>query len=118
DVDRESLQRRDVDDATAPGGPLDQRVDRREERRERLAGSGRRHEERVLAGADGRPGAVLRRRRRFKGRAEPLADGRMELLERSTPHALRLLAHECLDRYRDNTTSPSHSNRVSGTPPN
>ena len=67
DVDRERLERAHVEHAAALGGlgrlPLGrQPVDRPQERGQRLAGAGRRDDEGVLAGADGRPGLSLSRR--------------------------------------------------------
>ena len=63
DVVRQRLQRRDVDDARLVGeaarrqAVAHQRVDRGEERGQRLARAGRRGDQRVPAGADRRPGA-------------------------------------------------------------
>ncbi len=89
DVVRQGLQRRDVDDAGLIGQPFGveasthQAVERREERRQRLAGTGRRGDQRVAAGVDRRPGGRLRRGRRREGLAEPVRDRRMESFEES-----------------------------------
>ena len=59
----ESLQRRNIEDphaGFAPGGPPEQ-VERRQERRQGLARSGGRHDQRVPPGRDGRPAQPLRR---------------------------------------------------------
>ena len=65
DVAAQRLQRRDVDDVDAlrqlAGEPaLQQRVDAREERRQRLAGARRRGDQRVAAPRDGAPAGELR----------------------------------------------------------
>ena len=83
DVDGERLQRRDVEDAECACdrlrlGRLREAVDRREERRERLARAGRREQERRVALRDVRPREDLRARRLAERRTEPLADRRME----------------------------------------
>ena len=83
DVVRQRLQRRDVDDlgfvAELTGRPLaDQRVDRGEKRRQRLARAGRRRNQHVAAGLDGRPSGVLSRGRRREAAQEPCGDGGME----------------------------------------
>ena len=67
DVGAQRLQRRDVDDPDLVrqrrGTALfEKRVDRGEERRERLARAGRRGDERVAAGGNGLPAAQLRSR--------------------------------------------------------
>ena len=63
DVDRQRLERRDVEHPAALLGRRlrvpDQRVEGGEEGRQGLAGSGRRDDERVLPGRDGLPGAGL-----------------------------------------------------------
>ena len=69
DVGAQRLQRRNVDDANFVGkrradALLDEVVDRREKRGERLAGAGRRGDQRVAAVANVFPAARLRRRRR------------------------------------------------------
>ena len=88
DVVRQRLQRRDVDDDRLVGQPFGpealthQAVERGEERGQRLAGSGRRGDERVPPGADLRPGGALRLGRRREGAAEPAGDGGVEVGER------------------------------------
>jgi hypothetical protein len=86
DVDAECLERGDVEHAGAVQllvgrGRRGQRVDRPEERGERLARAGRRDDEGVVALADGRPGALLRAGRRGEGPPEPLAGRGGEALE-------------------------------------
>ena len=78
DVVRQGFQRRDIDNlGFIRERRLDalphQRVDRREERRQRLARSGRRGDQRVAPRADGWPGAGLRHRGRAKAPAKPAA---------------------------------------------
>ncbi len=79
DVVRECFQRRDVDDArfigqaTRPEAFANERIDRREKRRERLARTRGRGDEHMAPGVDRRPGVDLRRRRRGEGRLEPAA---------------------------------------------
>ena len=75
DIDREGLERGDVEHPAALlllrdrlGG---QPVDRPQERRERLAGAGGRHDESVPARRDRLPGALLGSRRRGERGAEP-----------------------------------------------
>ena len=68
DVGAQRLERRDVDDADFVGQRrleafADEIVDRRQKRREGLAGAGRRGDERVLTGTDRLPAAALRGRR-------------------------------------------------------
>src|SRR5664280_1795622 len=75
-VVRERAQRRDVEDlrlVLQPGPLSDQRIDRREERRERLARAGRGRDERVAPLPDRRPALALRRR----GLAEPVLKPRL-----------------------------------------
>ena len=83
DVVRQRLERRDVDDLGFVLEPVrerlaHQRVDRGEEGRERLAGSGGRRDQHMPAGLEGRPGLRLRRRRRGEAVVEPVGDGRMK----------------------------------------
>ena len=59
-----------------------QAVEAPQERGERLAAPGRRADERVLAGRDGRPALGLGRRRRLERAAEPRPRGGAEQLER------------------------------------
>ncbi|GAB3872476.1 hypothetical protein GCM10027610_137970 [Dactylosporangium cerinum] len=82
DVDRQGLQWADIEHPAAlrglhvgPGGEL---VERPEERRQGLAGAGRRDHEGVPVGADRPPGAGLRRGRRRERRTEPLPRRRPE----------------------------------------
>ena len=92
DVDAERLERGDVEHARAAGlvvGALgaEEPVDRVEEGTEGLAAAGGRDDQRVLAGGDRIPGALLRRSRAREGRLEPRARGRAEAVEGG--HALQ-----------------------------
>ena len=83
DVVRQRFQRRHVDDLRRIGEPAletlpYQIVDRRHERRERLARSRRRGDERVAAGLDRRPRFGLRGGRRGEIFAKPVRSRRME----------------------------------------
>ena len=83
DVRAERLQRRHVEDAHLVWQGslqtlLQQLVDGRQERRERLARAGRRGDQGVMAVANGRPAAALRRRWLAKGFCEPLLDNGMK----------------------------------------
>ena len=90
-VDAQRLQRRDVEDAGARGILLRLRrgiralpehaVDGPEERRQRLAGAGRGHHERVLARGDRIPRSGLRGGGRGEGAPEPVLCGRGEAVE-------------------------------------
>ena len=85
DVRAERLERRDVDDADFVGQRraqafLEQIVERGEERRERLAGAGRRRDQRVAAGPNRLPAVRLRRRRRAERFGEPACDDRMKVI--------------------------------------
>ena len=74
DVVDEGFERGDVEDADAFGsvvGEFGERVDRVEERGERLPGAGGRDEERVLAGGDERPASGLDGRGAGEALAEP-----------------------------------------------
>jgi hypothetical protein len=75
DVVVERLQRRDVEHPQPRARPRPETVDRVEERRERLAGAGRRLDEHVLAARDRRPAELLGRRRPFERPLEPPARG-------------------------------------------
>ena len=91
DVVRQRLERRDVDDVRlvreAPRGAFaHQRVDRGEERRERLARAGGRGDQCMAAGHDRRPRRDLRRGRPGERRAEPRLNRWMEELENSIGH--------------------------------
>jgi len=55
-----------------------QRVNRREERRERLAGTGGGRDQHMPAGLERRPSLRLRRRGRGEAAVEPVGDGRMK----------------------------------------
>ena len=84
DVDGERLEGRDVEDPAALlllrhrlGG---QPVDRPQERRQRLAGAGRRHHQGVPSRRDRVPRAALRGRRLREGSGEPLLRRRAELV--------------------------------------
>ena len=102
DVVGERLQRRDVDDVRFVGQRgLDalahQRIDRGEERGERLARAGGRCDEHVPPGLDQRPGARLGLGGFGKMLAEPGFDGGMK--ERVSRHAEAVRRSELL-RYR------------------
>lgn len=84
-VDRECLERRDVQDA-APAGfgrrREHQAIETPEERRQRLAAADRREDERRLAARDRRSTERLRTGRRLEGDAEPRTHRRIERRER------------------------------------
>ena len=85
-VDGERLQRRDIEHPTtlglvSRGRRTQQAVDRPQERREGLAGSGRRDDQGVPTVTDGRPGAGLGRGRSREGGREPRARGRAETVQ-------------------------------------
>ena len=90
DIDRERLERRDVEHAA----PLvsgrnrleEQAIEAPEERRQRLAASGRRQDQRRLAARDRRPSELLRLGGRRKLAREPRAHGRVEEFERPGSH--------------------------------
>ena len=89
DVVRERLQRGDVHHLRAIAQravePLaQQRIDRRQEGGERLAGSRGRRDQGVAPGLDQGPGVPLRLGRLPETRLEPALDGRMEALKRHT----------------------------------
>ena len=89
DVVRKRLERRDVHHlrpiGQSPGETLpQQRIDRGQERRERLARPGRRGNQRVLAGLDQRPGTLLRLGGRGKPGPEPTLHGGMKARQRHT----------------------------------
>ena len=81
DVVVERLERADVEHLDALAGP--RAVERPEEGRERLPRARRRLDERVLAGRDRGPAALLGGRRRVEGLLEPAADGGAERRERA-----------------------------------
>ena len=101
DVDRERLQRRDVDDAAARRIGMEQLVDRGEERGERLARAGRREDERALTRRDRRPRELLRARGRRERALEPFACGLVEGREGAAPHRERVLARAAESRRED-----------------
>ena len=80
DVVVERLQRRDVEDAHAARQRRlpPQRIEAGEERGQRLAGAGRREDERVLSRGDGRPAEPLRRRRLAERGAKPVLHRRQK----------------------------------------
>ena len=85
-VDGERLHRRDVEDPAAARGLLGRRrggqpVERPEERRERLARPGGRHDQRVLPVGDRLPGALLRGGGSLERAGEPVAGGGGEAVE-------------------------------------
>ena len=86
DVGAERLQRRHVDDADLVGQrrhlPFrEQAVDRGQKRRQRLARARRRGDERVPAGGNRLPAALLRRRRLTDFSREPVTDDGVETSE-------------------------------------
>ncbi len=84
DVVIERLERRDVEDAHAAGrrGFLSpEMIEAGEEGGQRLAGAGRRQDQRVPAGRDERPSLPLRGRRFAERGAEPLPNRRQEEFE-------------------------------------
>ena len=86
DVVVERLERRDVEDVHRVRQRLRQPVDDElvqlpEKRRERLAGAGRREDERVVAARDRRPAVALRRDSARRASREPRPDERVERLE-------------------------------------
>ena len=119
DVDAERLERGDVEDAGAPGlvlGPLaaQQPVDRVEEGAQRLAAAGGRDDQCVLALGDGRPRAVLRRRRLGERRREPLPRRSAEAVEGG--HAVQSVT-EVRQRPRPFGSSGPHVRRLGLTLP-
>ena len=74
DVDRQCLQRRDVERVEALGGVLDQVDERRQEARQRLARAGRGDEQGMVAGARGVEHGKLVPPRRPGARGEPFID--------------------------------------------
>ncbi len=85
DVDGKGLEGGDVEHARAGGVGCrlgEKSIDGPEERRQRLARTGRGDHERVLTPRDRVPRAVLRRGRLGEGRLEPRARGRAEALQR------------------------------------
>ena len=84
DVVRQRLQRRDVNDlcsvrqAAIAQGLFHEHVQAREKRSQRLAGAGRRSDERMTPGCNGRPALGLRVRGRAKAPLEPRLDNRMK----------------------------------------
>ncbi len=117
DVDGQRLQRRDVDDPRAgdrlaPGVGEVQAVDGHEEAGQRLAGARRRRDQRVLAGGDGWPGGLLRRRR-------PLGEALPEPAPRQPGAARPTAGAWCRPRRRpprgDRTATPA-SGRTHGHP--
>ena len=89
DVDRERSQRRDVQDAaSAIGGRRRIRhhaVERPQERRQRLAGAGRRQDQAVPAAGDRGPPLRLRGGGRLERALEPRSDGGGEPLQAHRP---------------------------------
>src|SRR5207302_1375250 len=84
DVAAQGLQRGDVDDVDALGhfageAALEQFIDAREERRERLAGAGRCGDEGIAAFGDGAPAGKLRFSGGLEATLEPRANGGMEV---------------------------------------
>ena len=90
DVDRQRLQRRDVERVEAIRGVLDEVDERRQEARQRLARAGRGDEQRVVAGARGVEHGKLVPPRRPGARGEPfINDGRKRGLQISSFFAAR-----------------------------
>ena len=86
DVDREGLHGRDVEDTAALEPLLGDRLARQpvegpQEGRQRLAGAGGGHDERMVARADRLPGPRLGRGGRAEGAPEPLRGGGGEAVE-------------------------------------
>ena len=106
DVVAERLQGRDVQDRGRLGQravdrSAHQTVDRREERGQRLAGTGGRGDQGVPAVADLRPGALLDLGGSGKGFAKPGGDRRMEPLQRiSLPPVSRVGAVHGVQRHK------------------
>ncbi len=84
-------------------------VDRREERRERLARTGRRADQRVFTGDDARPPLDLRRRRLGERRREPLPNGRRERLEHRVMGDVPTVPRGCDGESRPAPTQPTVS---------
>ena len=105
-VGAQRLERRDVEDAGLVGERraepfLEQLIETREKRRERLARSRRRRDERVPSGLDLRPPALLRKRRRAERLVKPACDNRMKgrnlcSLPRSRP-CQKTIERPCVD---------------------
>ena len=102
DVERQRPQRRDVEDAgtrrVVGRRRRDEPVDRRQERRQRLAAAGGRADQRVVTGRDRRPALDLGLGRRRERRGEPCPHGRRE--RRRAPDDLR-----CFPGYRRGVTT-------------
>ena len=112
DVVAERLQRRDVDRAHAlalGARPAHQPVDRPEEGGECLARSGRRADQRVIAGRDRRPTLGLRRRRLTEGAVEPGADLGREAGQRIGGHPKRLAVDDRPPGMRESAYECAHS---------
>ena len=82
-VRAQRLQRRNVEDPDfvwkrSAQAFCEEIIDRRQKGRERLAGSGRRRDERVTPFADGRPAATLRSRRLAQRFRKPLLNNGVE----------------------------------------
>ncbi len=92
DVEGERAQRRDVEDAAAlllgRSGRGAEPVDGPEERGERLARTGGREEQGVVAVGDGRPALGLRVGGRGETRLEPRPHGRTEAVQRHAVHGI------------------------------
>ncbi len=82
DVDRQRLERRDVEHPTAFGRrgdrPEHQAVQASQEGCQRFPGAGRRQDQGVLTGGDPGPAVDLGRGRRGEGSAEPATGGGVE----------------------------------------
>ena len=86
DIAAQRLQRRDVDDIdairqSAVQPALHQRIDARKERRQRLAGAGRRGHQRIAPGGDRVPAGELRACRRLEAALEPATNRGVEGVE-------------------------------------
>ena len=122
DVVAESLQRRYVDDPGlvrqgTRGGLPHQLVDSAQERRQRLAGAGRRRDQGVAGGLDGRPGFVLRRRRGGKGAAKPGRHGGMEQVQRVSIHGAKKRTPTAASGHRSPRRQVSDGAGPNGLPP-
>ena len=105
DVVGERLERGDVDDLglvlERPLQPLPhQRIDGRQEGRQRLAGAGRRRDQHVSARLDRRPRFGLRRRGRGEVAAKPRGDRGMEQVGRAHGTVVRTWGHAGAWRQR------------------
>jgi hypothetical protein len=102
-VDRQRLQRRDIEGMEPVGGRLDQVGERRQESRQRLARAGRRDEQRVAPGARGIQHVALVAARRPAPGCEPAGQDGWQI-----PHARSLMAAHMSRRRRELLAIPSY----------